>query len=84
MPIDNRAYNTTDVPCSCIPAIDNPQVSNAEEATWLQDNDIVFGIEVNGEYRDKLKRTGAKKTIYTRNVPGHKVVKRRGGISLKG
>ena len=49
--IDNRAYDTTDERCNCIPAADNPEVSTASEATWLEDDDIVFGIEVNGEYR---------------------------------
>jgi len=49
--IDGRAYDTTDEVCNCIPAADNPEVTSAEEATWLKDDDIVFGIEVNGEYR---------------------------------
>ncbi|WP_342077574.1 DUF3179 domain-containing (seleno)protein [Yoonia sp. SS1-5] len=49
--IDARAYDTTDEPCNCIPAADNPAVSTAAEATWLQDDDIVFGIAVNGKYR---------------------------------
>ena len=49
--IDDRAYDTTDEPCNCIPAADNPEVTNANDATWLKDDDIVFGIEVNGEYR---------------------------------
>lgn len=49
--IDDRPYDTTDTPCNCIPAADNPRVSTAEEARWLNDDDIVFGIEVNGEYR---------------------------------
>ncbi len=49
--IDNRAYDTTDEACNCIPAADNPEVSNAKDAKWLKDSDIVFGIEVNGEYR---------------------------------
>jgi len=49
--IDDRAYNQTDLTCKCIPAADNPKVSNAADATWLKDDDIVFGIEVNGEYR---------------------------------
>lgn len=42
--IDDRAYDTTDEECSCIPAADNPEVIPASEATWLQDGDIVFGI----------------------------------------
>lgn len=49
--IDDRAFDTTDEPCNCIPAADNPEVTSAEEATWLEDDDIVFGVEVNGEFR---------------------------------
>ena len=49
--IDDRAYDRTDSTCNCIPAADNPEVSSAEEATWLKDSDIVFGIEVNDEFR---------------------------------
>ncbi|MEM6487191.1 MAG: hypothetical protein AAF677_02790, partial [Pseudomonadota bacterium] len=33
--IDDRAYDTTDAICNCIPAADNPEVSSAAEATWL-------------------------------------------------
>lgn len=49
--IDARPYDTTDEPCHCIPAADNPEVSSAEDATWLEDGDIVSGIVVNGEAR---------------------------------
>ncbi|WP_282094763.1 DUF3179 domain-containing (seleno)protein [Epibacterium ulvae] len=49
--IDDRAYDTTDERCNCIPAADNPEVTSAEDATWLDDDDVVFGVEVNGEYR---------------------------------
>jgi hypothetical protein len=49
--IDDRPYDTTDDRCNCIPAADNPEVETAEEATWLEDDDIVFGIVVNGEAR---------------------------------
>ncbi len=54
--IDDRAYDTTDAPCNCIPAADNPPVSPAAEATWLKDEDIVFGIAVNGAYRAYPRR----------------------------
>ncbi|MEM8914719.1 MAG: DUF3179 domain-containing (seleno)protein [Pseudomonadota bacterium] len=54
--IDNRPYDTTGEPCNCIPAADNPPVTSAAEATWLKDEDIVFGIEVNGEYRAYPRR----------------------------
>ncbi|MEL6596883.1 MAG: DUF3179 domain-containing (seleno)protein [Pseudomonadota bacterium] len=49
--IDDRAYDTTDERCNCIPAADNPEVISAVEATWLDDDDIVFGIKINGEAR---------------------------------
>ncbi len=54
--IDAREYDTTDEPCRCIPAADNPEVSSAKNATWLKDDDIVFGIAVNGEYRAYPRR----------------------------
>ncbi|CTQ52317.1 hypothetical protein LP7551_00834 [Roseibium album] len=54
--IDNRAYDKTDEACNCIPAADNPDVSSATDATWLKDADIVFGIEVNGEFRAYPRR----------------------------
>lgn len=50
--IDDRPFNNTDTRCrGCIPAVDNPVVSHASDTTWLQDSDIVFGVEVNGEAR---------------------------------
>lgn len=54
--IDDRAYDTTDEVCNCIPAADNPPVTSAQDATWLKDEDVVFGIEVNGEYRAYPRR----------------------------
>ncbi len=54
--IDARRYNTTDDICNCIPAIDNPTVSSAAGATWLADDDIVFGIVVNGAARAYPRR----------------------------
>ena len=54
--IDDRAFDTTDEPCNCIPAADNPEVTSAADATWLKDDDIVFGIAVNGEYRAYPRR----------------------------
>lgn len=54
--IDDRPFGQTDEPCNCIPAADNPDVSTAAEATWLDDDAIVFGIEVNGETRAYPRR----------------------------
>ena len=54
--IDDRAYDETDKACNCIPAADNPEVTTADEATWLKDEDIVFGIGINGEYRAYPRR----------------------------
>ncbi|MEM6462420.1 MAG: DUF3179 domain-containing (seleno)protein [Pseudomonadota bacterium] len=49
--IDNRAHDRTDDVCNCIPAADNPEVISADEADWLDDDDVVFGITINGESR---------------------------------
>ncbi len=54
--IDDRAYDTTDEPCNCIPAIDNPETQPAAEATWLKDSDIVFGIVVGDAARAYPRR----------------------------
>ncbi|WP_420410984.1 DUF3179 domain-containing (seleno)protein [Roseibium sp.] len=54
--IDDRPFDTTDEACNCIPAADNPETSSAKEATWLKDDDIVFGIVVNGESRAYPRR----------------------------
>ena len=49
--IDARPFDTTDDPCNCIPAADNPEFASAAETTWLDDDDVVFGVEINGESR---------------------------------
>ena len=49
--IDSRPFDTTDDRCNCIPAADNPEVITVDEAGWLDDDDIIFGVEINGEYR---------------------------------
>jgi len=54
--IDDRPYDRTDASCNCIPAADNPEVSTAAEATWLADDAIVFGLEINGEARAYPRR----------------------------
>lgn len=54
--IDARPYDTTDDICHCIPAIDNPTVNTVEQATWLTDDAIIFGISINGEHRAYPRR----------------------------
>ena len=54
--IDDRGFGRIDERCNCIPAADNPKTSTAADAAWLKDDDIVFGIEVNGEYRAYPRR----------------------------
>ena len=49
--IDDRPFDRSNDPCNCIPAADDPAVTSAEEATWLDDDDIIFGITINGESR---------------------------------
>jgi len=50
--IDDRPFDMTDIPCNCIPAADNPittDVAGGDE--WLEEDTIVFGVEINGEAR---------------------------------
>ncbi len=49
--IDDREFDRTDMNCNCIPAADNPEVTDVAGAKWLKDDAVVFGVEVNGEYR---------------------------------
>ncbi|MEO0495980.1 MAG: DUF3179 domain-containing (seleno)protein [Pseudomonadota bacterium] len=54
--IDDRSFDMTDEPCNCIPAADNPEVSSAADASWLEDDDIIFGVVINGEARAYPRR----------------------------
>jgi len=49
--IDDRGFGQTDLPCSCIPAVDDPPVTDAAGGDWYDDDRIVFGVEINGEAR---------------------------------
>ncbi|MEM9899184.1 MAG: DUF3179 domain-containing (seleno)protein [Pseudomonadota bacterium] len=49
--IDARPWGDFNVNCRCIPAADNPTALTTAAANWLDDDDVVFGIEVNGEAR---------------------------------
>ena len=49
--IDDRAFDKTDARCDCIPAADNPPVSDVNGAGWLKDDAIIFGVSLNGEHR---------------------------------
>lgn len=68
--IDARAYNDTDAGCNCIPALDNPLTESADEARWLDDNDIVFGIEINGEARAYPRRIMEVRELINDTVGG--------------
>ncbi len=49
--IDDRPFDQTDELCNCIPAVDNPLVTNVDGGDWLADDSVVFGVEINGEAR---------------------------------
>ncbi len=50
--IDARPFGTTDNPCNCIPAADDPMTTDAAGGDeWLDDDTIVFGVSINGEHR---------------------------------
>jgi len=47
---DRRSYGT-DESCLCIPSLDDPPSVPASEGDWYPDDEVVFGIVVNGEAR---------------------------------
>lgn len=50
--IDDRPLGVRDgCPRGCIPALDDPAVTDAAGGSWLADDQIVFGITINGESR---------------------------------
>ena len=51
--IDDRPIAEVSLPCpgGCIPALDDPAVTNAAGGDWYPDDLIVFGVVVNGEAR---------------------------------
>ena len=49
--IDDRPVENADGFCSCIPALNDPQVTGAEGGDWYPDDRLVFGVELNGEAR---------------------------------
>lgn len=53
-----------------IPPLRNPEMISPEKATYLEDNNIVFGIEVNGDARAYPKRILAWHEMFTDNVGG--------------
>ena len=56
--IDDRPISIDDLPieevnpfCGCIPALDDPAVTDAAGGAWYPDDLLVFGVELNGETR---------------------------------
>ena len=53
-----------------IPPLRNPDMISASEATYLDDDDVVFGIEVNGDVRAYPKRILAWHEMFVDTVGG--------------
>ena len=53
-----------------IPPLRNPQMVAAQEATYLEDDNIVFGIEINGDARAYPKRILAWHEMFTDTIGG--------------
>jgi hypothetical protein len=51
--IDDRPLDAVHLPCpeGCIPALDDPAVTDAVGGDWYADDAVVFGVVVNGEAR---------------------------------
>lgn len=57
-----------------IPPLRKPKMINALEATYLQDNNVVFGIELNGDFRAYPKRILAWHEMFIDKVGNEPVV----------
>ncbi len=53
VPIDDRPLDAVGAPCpqGCIPALDDPAVTDADGGSWYPDHFVVFGVVVGGEAR---------------------------------
>lgn len=50
VPIDDRRLGDPErCPTGCIPALDDPAMTPADEGNWYPDDAVVFGIEIDGE-----------------------------------
>ena len=49
--IDDRPAGTRTTICQCIPALDDPPVTDAAGGDWYPDDRIVFGVVIDGEAR---------------------------------
>ncbi len=56
-----------------IPPLRNPKMLEADDASYLKDTDVVFGIEVNGDARAYPKRILAWHEMFTDTVGGEPV-----------
>lgn len=55
--IDDQPFGETPgTTCNCIPAVDNPETQPASDAAWLEEDDIVFGVVIDGEARAYPRR----------------------------
>ena len=75
--IDDRPLDRVRYPCpdGCIPALDDPEVTDAAGGDWYPDDGIVFGLVVDGEARAYPKNVMEVHEMVNDTLGG-----RRGGI----
>ena len=56
-----------------IPPLKNPRMVGAREATWLGDDDIVFGVAIAGDIRAYPKRILAWHEMFKDRIGGHEL-----------
>ena len=56
-----------------IPPLKNPKMIAAREATWLQDDNIVFGVAINGDVRAYPKRILAWHEMFKDRIGGREL-----------
>ncbi len=72
--IDDRPLGTT-VGCvgGCIPALDDPAVTDAAGGSWYPDEELVFGVTINGESRAYPKNIMEIHEMVNDTLGGHRL-----------
>ena len=72
--LDDRPLGVRDgCPRGCIPALDDPAVTDAAGGAWLADDAIVFGVTINGESRAYPKHQMETHEMVNDTVGGQRI-----------
>jgi len=73
--IDDRELHEVDRPCveGCIPALNDPELTDADGGDWYPDDAIVFGVVVDGEARAYPKNVMEVQEMVNDTIGGRRI-----------